>query len=83
MTDESKELYNYVTVVEPFGSKVSELQAKKEILSYTYAKLTLQNIISQADQQYAKNYCSAGKSCFTELNHDAVMFQILSGMYKF
>lgn len=26
MTDESKELYNYTTGIEPFGSEVSELQ---------------------------------------------------------
>lgn len=82
MTDESKELYNYVTGVEPFCSEISELQAKKEILSYTYAKLSLQNIIAKANRQYTKKYCSR-KSCFTELNRDAVMYRILSEMYKF
>lgn len=82
MTAESKELYNYVTGVEPCCSEVSELQTKKGILSYTYTKLILKNIISQADRQHTKNYCS-GKSSFTELNRDAVMYRILSGMYKF
>lgn len=82
MTAEAKELYNYVTGVEPFCSEVSELQAQKGVLSYTYAKLPLQNIIAKADRQYTKDYCSR-KSCFTELNRDAVMYQILSEMYEF
>ena len=81
MTTESKELYNYIIGVELFCSEVSKLQMKKRTLSYTYTKLALQNIISQADQQYAKDYCSE-KSCFTEFNYDEVMYWILSGMYN-
>ena len=55
MTAESKELYNYVTGVEPFCSEVSELQAKKESLSYNNAEKILINITERADRQYTKD----------------------------
>lgn len=82
MTAESKELYSYITGVEPFCSEISDLQAKKEILSYEYAKKLLLSIAKKADRQYTKDYCS-GKSCFTEFNYYEVMYRILCEMYNF
>lgn len=82
MTAESKELYNYVTGVEPFCSEVSELQAKKESLSYNNAEKILINITERADRQYTKDYCTK-KSCFTEFNYYEIMYRILCEMCNF
>ena len=80
MTKETKELYSYITGVEPFCFEISKLQKNRDNFSYEYAKKLLENIISKAVREYTEEFPSV-KYCFTEINCDAVMYRILSEMY--
>lgn len=69
MTVEARELYLYATGTEPFAS----MTRKAKTLAETW------KAVRAAEKQYIKDYCTAGKSCFTEKDVEAA---VIEAMYK-
>lgn len=72
MTAEARELYSYVTSVEPFATQIEDVN-----MDCVYPMMVIRQIIRNAIEQYNKDYCATYAELFTSNDFKDVTEKIL------